>query len=139
MSTATPAQIGIIHTLISKLGVADDVYRDMLASYDVKSSKKLSFNQAKDFINLLVQKAKACNLPTPQPSQTKPGFATNAQRSMLFKMWEQISTANDKHCAFKAFILNRWNISVLTWMPSETVPKIKKALEAMGAKHVKRI
>jgi hypothetical protein len=132
---ATPGQIAIIHTLVSKLHISDENYRDMLSGYNVTSSKKLSFSAADNMVKILVDIARKNNVYKPKKSQSAVGYATNAQKGMLLKMWLQVSVAPDPRAAFRVFIKNRWSIDSVEWLPQEIVPKIKKALEGMGAKY----
>ena len=58
---ATTFQIRKIHTLKNILGMDDDLYREMLMSFDVQSSKNLTFTEAGIFIEILEEKAIALN------------------------------------------------------------------------------
>ena len=138
---ATVAQKAMIHTLIGKLGIPDEQYRDMLAVYNVRSSadKGFSVKNATEFIKLLVAKAKGTSIVTSNKSRAPAGYANDAQKSMLLKMWYQVSRQSsntEKDDAFTLFVKNRFRIDNLRWLPSSAVPKIKHTLEAMGAKHV---
>lgn len=139
---ATPKQIGLIHVLVQKLGITDEDYRDMLAVYNVDSSKDSRFTvaQAKELIEHLVPKAEAFGLyQAKKTPDSSPDVASRAQKAMLFKMWCQVSrqeTTEDKVTAFRTFVKARWKIDSIEWLPRSSVGKIKKTLEAMGAKHV---
>lgn len=50
---ATKNQVTAIHTLKSKLGLSEEVYISILASYNVKSSKDLLFHEAGELITNL--------------------------------------------------------------------------------------
>ena len=54
----TSAQVKTIRTLISSLNLSDDIYRDMLAQYQVKSCKELFKNEATDLISALSKLAR---------------------------------------------------------------------------------
>ena len=54
----TRDQIKQIHTLKNLIGLEDDLYRDMLASFGVYSSKSLTETEAKVFISILNDNAK---------------------------------------------------------------------------------
>ena len=43
---ATTSQIRKIHTLKNALGLDDDLYREMLKSFDVQTSKNLTYTEA---------------------------------------------------------------------------------------------
>lgn len=53
---ADSKQIQLIHIAKSKLAIDDETYREMLASYKVKSSKDLTYNQATRLISALRKK-----------------------------------------------------------------------------------
>ena len=53
---STVYQIKKIHTLKNILGLDDDLYRDMLASFGVCSSKNLTQAEAQIFIEILQEK-----------------------------------------------------------------------------------
>ena len=53
MNTNTKSQIRKIHTLKAYLNLSDDVYREMLFSFGVNSSKDLTFTEAQIFIEIL--------------------------------------------------------------------------------------
>ena len=53
---ATAYQIKKIHTIKSRLCLDDDLYRDMLMSFGVCSSKNLTYTEALVFTNILEEK-----------------------------------------------------------------------------------
>ena len=59
---ATTSQIKRIHTLKSILGLEDDLYRDMLFSFGVCTSKDLTFTEAGVLLDILETKAVEKNL-----------------------------------------------------------------------------
>jgi hypothetical protein len=137
---ATRNQIAMIHVLISRLGIADEDYRDMLAVYNVDSSKDACFtvSQAADLINCLVEKARGTGayIPKKEPAIR---MASKAQKAMLLNMWFQVSrqpTDAEKVAALRVFVKNRFHIDSLEWLPASAVQRIKKTLEAMGANYV---
>jgi hypothetical protein len=137
---ATVSQKAMIHTLIGKLNIPDEQYREMLSVYGVTSSADKTFTvpKATAFIKALIAKAKGTNIVTSNKKNAPAGYATDAQKSMLLKMWYQISrqpSAAEKDEAFTKFVKNKFKIDNLRWLPSSSVPKIKHTLEAMGAKY----
>ena len=54
---ATPSQIKRIHILKSLLGLDDDLYREMLMSFGVCSSKDLTFTEASVMLDILETRA----------------------------------------------------------------------------------
>ena len=59
---ATPSQIKRIHILKSLLGLDDDLYREMLMSFGVCSSKDLTFTEASVMLDILETRAEERNL-----------------------------------------------------------------------------
>lgn len=136
---ATRPQISLIHTLISRLGIPDEEYRDMLAVYNVESSSDARFTvqHAADLINFLVEKSKGTGAYIPK-KQPVAGMASRAQKAMLLNMWYQVSrqpTDAEKVAALRVFVKNRFHIDSLEWLPASAVQRIKKTLESMGAKY----
>ena len=66
---ATNSQIKRIHTLKSILGLEDDLYRDMLFSFGVCTSKDLTFTEASVLLDILETKAVERNLWKKQPKK----------------------------------------------------------------------
>lgn len=131
---ANNAQKAQIHILKDRLGLTDEDYRDMLASYGVTTSKDLTFRDAGEFIKAL--RRKVLESGAPQPHRT--GYASRAQKAMLWNMWQQISRQDTKEKmteAFRHFVKARFRIDNVEWLPGSAVSKIKKTLEAMGAKY----
>ena len=62
----TSLQIKQIHTLKNILGLDDDLYREMLASFGVYSSKKLTETEANILIEILQDKTKKLKLAKPK-------------------------------------------------------------------------
>ena len=140
MKKANTAQKAIIHVLKAKLGLPDDRYRDMLAAYEVSSSRDLSFSQAKEFIQLLTDRARESGVPAYKKKPSPRGYISPGQTAMVIGMWFQVSrqeTANAKRRALNEFINNKWKIARLEWVPSDVVPRIVRTLKAMGAQYVK--
>ena len=66
---ATTSQIRKIHTLKGLLGLEDDLYRDMLFSFGVCTSKDLTFTEAAVLLDILETKAVERNLWKKQPKK----------------------------------------------------------------------
>lgn len=67
----TAFQIKKIHTLKTLLGLDDDLYKDMLLSFGVATSKQLTYAEASVLIDILEEKAVAQNLWKIKPKNTK--------------------------------------------------------------------
>lgn len=66
---ATVFQIRKIHTLKNILGIDDELYREMLKSFDVQTSKNLTYTEADIFIEILEDKAIVLNRWKKQPKK----------------------------------------------------------------------
>ncbi len=88
---ATTSQIKKIHILKSKLKIDDDLYREMLSEFGVKSSTELDYNSAKSFLEPLEEKAEALNLwekQTPKYSDlNRSNRATPSQLRCIEGLW----------------------------------------------------
>lgn len=93
---ATAFQIKKIHILKSKLNISDSDYREILFSYNVKSSKDLDYKNAVTLINTLVQDATAQNLWVEPPKKYSKlervnKMATPPQLRMIEGLWWELS------------------------------------------------
>ncbi len=134
MQFASRAMITKIHVLKSKLGIPEEHYRDMLAGYNVCSSTNLSFENGKDFIRKLEERATERGIPAHRNPPRD--MATPGQIALVKRLWEQVSrqeTESKRLIALNNFIAKKWKISRIEWLPSEIVPKIVRTLKAMGA------
>jgi hypothetical protein len=137
---ANRGQIAMIHVLKGKLNLPDEHYRDMLASFGVSScaSELFTHTMAKEFIQLLTRLCKNKGVEAAAPSSRD--FLSPAQSGLIIGMWSQVSKQPDdtsKLKALDAFLVNRFKISKLQWVPSSMVPRIIHTLKAMGAVHAK--
>ena len=140
-------QIAIIHTLISKMQIPDDYYRDMLAAFGVSSSKNLSYHHATEFITQLVKKSQGKGVynPTPNPDPrfnargNRHGEAYPAQLRKIEAMWCEVSrmqTIEEKRAALNSFLKNKWNIERIEWLPKNLVGRVIKTIASMkGPSH----
>ena len=130
MKKITPRQIKLIHTLVSRLGLDEETYRDMLeANFCVRSSKELMEPEAAILINTL--QAKAVEMGVWKRNRKKydhlaqrPGtYATPAQLRLLESLWLQVSRARDPHTALQNFIRKKFGIGRLEWLDRKTAAK----------------
>ncbi|MBP5202272.1 DUF1018 domain-containing protein [bacterium] len=127
MFMVTPKQVKLIHTLLSRAGLDDENYRDILARYGAESCKTLTQASA----TLLIRE-----LSRIVEQRRSLSDATPAQRRLLLALWNQVSravTPEDKRAAFNTFLNNRFSIKGLDKVRRDEVEKIVKTLEAMGA------
>jgi hypothetical protein len=147
MRTITKSQKTIIHTLKSKLGMSDDVYRAMLAGFinskgkPARSSTELSYANAEALIKALERNAEGVTDWNPEKrlhadsSSVRGGHMASAdQVRMIEGMWAEYSTIGDhdkRRAALDLWIFRHWNRGGLMMVERDLVGRIKHALEAM--------
>lgn len=95
MNVITKFQIKKIHTLKNILGIEDDLYREMLEKFGVKSSKELTYTEAVIFVELLEYKAEELGLWKIKPKKysgiNKYGnLVSEAQLRLIEALWREI-------------------------------------------------
>ena len=93
---ATAFQIRKIHILKSKLKISDSDYREILYSYNVKSSKDMDYLNAAKLIDTLAKDAMTQNLWVELPKkyfqlERTNKMATPAQLRMIEGLWWELS------------------------------------------------
>lgn len=147
MSTTSQRQrIGYMRKL---LGLDDDTYYEMLSAYGVKSSKDLSFYQAKEFLNRLRDNGKQSGVFKPKTQYAfqkykhsnldnrDPLMATPAQLRKVEAMWFRVSTQTTddaRYAALEKFCLRVAGKEKLQFLTKEDVSKLVTALNAMRRK-----
>ena len=133
MSTAY--QIKKIHTLKNILGLEDDLYRDMLASFDVCSSKNLTQAEAQIFIEILQEKANLLQKNVYKKYDDFAGrddkMATPSQLRKLEVVWSDISGAEDKSATLRQFIKKQFHVDDLRFLTKSRASQIIAVLEKM--------
>lgn len=137
---ATSKQIKIIHTIKGKLGWDDELYRDVLSKYGVKSSTKLSETKA---AKLITEMNKAAgNKPAAyyknkyKGSKRSSDMATPAQLRAIEGMWADVSRKKDpekRAAALRKFTKRIVKVDDIRFMEQDQVHKIMEALQGMGA------
>ena len=92
---ASASQIRKIHILKNVLCLDDDLYREMLMSFDVQSSKDLTYTEAIIFTEILEDKAVALNRWQKKPKKYEElkrsgKMATQSQLRMIEGLWREI-------------------------------------------------
>lgn len=147
-----PSQIKAIHATISRLGLDDDAYRNILETrYGVDSCKRLTWRQAEELLAGLnggkggqphgvapTVGAAPCGRPGLKYTDMdhRPGFASGAQLRLVDAMWHQVTRAEGDEAQEKAldsFCRKIAQVAGLRMVKAWQVEKIVKALEAMGA------
>ena len=130
-------QIQLIKTIISKLAIPDDIYREILANnYSVTSCKDLTQAQAKEFINFLKREANNAGLNFPQQSFNKhkhnnlagrDNMATPKQLRKIEAMWLDYTNDTDEEGRTKrlnAFLFKKFKVSHIKFLTKDTVSKV---------------
>jgi hypothetical protein len=150
MNGITKDQIMLLHVLKAKLSMSEDEYRAALQAYGAVSSTELSMTNAEQLIRAFTERAVAAGTwKRPRKRSRREGLqdqrrshppqdtmATTAQINMLDGMWRQVSRATDdemRRRAFDKFIHHRFHRGGLMMVERMLVPRIVRALEAMGA------
>jgi len=131
---STRAQIAMIHTLKSKLGMTDDEYRVMLDGFGVASSKDLSASDSKAFIEALMSMVTGAGITGFQKRYAVSNeAATYAQQAKIRHLWDKVSRApeQDRARALDKFIESKFGVSFLIWLPRRDVGKVIHTLKAM--------
>ena len=138
----TKNQIKIIHTLKNAIGISEEGYRDILQMCNVKSSKELSFEVAKEIIDRLEKYAIKIGVWDESRKKKRfdklgrrPGMASPAQLRLIQTLWSNVSRAPDNASQAKAlnhFLERKFIISRIEWLTAEVAGKVIKTLMAMN-------
>lgn len=134
-------KIGYLRKL---LNLDEDVYREILADYEVNSSTQLFSFQADELIARLQTQAISLGLYVPKNFFQKysnmagrRGMGTPKQLRKIEVMWKQVSnqqTDEAKERALNRFILRITGKQRLNFLTQEDVSKVIKAIETMQEK-----
>ena len=131
----TPSQIKKIHTLKTISGTDDDLYRDMLASFGVCSSKQLTVAEADVLIDILQDKANAVKNNVYKKYDEflnrDEKMATPAQLRKMEVLWVNMSDAEDKHKAMFEFLYDHFHVWGLRFLTKKRASQIIAVFEKM--------
>ena len=150
MSGINKGQIKVLHTLVSKLGIGEDAYREMIQEAHGFSAtcKDLSKDEADTIIKRLEEEAIAKGV-WQKPAMTKayglkyeelgdrPGMASPAQLRMIEAMWKGVSIMKSpgaRAMALQKFIFRICKVQEMKWLRNYHVEKIVSAIEHMKLK-----
>lgn len=133
----SPGQIKKIHALKGALKMDDELYRELLAGYKVKSSTKLSIPKADELIKDLEEKAVAACVWEKRKPARKAGatrrLADDPQSKMIRAYWIQLHQAgkvkDPAEAALCAFAKRMTRKDDLSWLNDRDVTVVKKALK----------
>ena len=136
---ATISQIRKIHTLKNVIGLEDDLYREMLMSFGVQSSKNLTYTEAIIFTEILEEKAVALNRWRKQPKKYEglnrgEKMASDAQLRMIEGMWREVCYFDNNEFAKKSlrkFLKSKFKVDDVMFLTKAKACKVIQALQAI--------
>ncbi|MEE0495149.1 MAG: regulatory protein GemA [Cyanobacteriota bacterium] len=139
---ATPSQIKRIHILKSLLGLDDDLYREMLMSFGVCSSKDLTFTEASVMLDILETRAEERNLwkrmPKPYEDLNRDSkMATPPQLRMIKGLWREICYFDNNEFANKSlrkFLKSKFKVDDINFLTKTKAIKVIQAIKAIKQK-----
>ena len=129
---ATTFQIRKIHALKNVIGMDDDLYREMLMSFDVTSSKDLTYTEAAIFVDILEDKAVTINKWIKQPKKyadlnRTENMASDAQLRMIEGLWRDVCYFNDDKFAKKSlrkFLKSKFKVDNIMFLTRAKACKV---------------
>jgi len=136
---ASISQIRKIHTLKHILGLDDDLYREMLMSFGVCTSKDLTFTEAAVLLDILETKAVERNIWKKQPKKyedlNRDGkMATPPQLRMIVGLWREICYCNNDQFADKSlrkFLKAKFKVDDIRFLTKNKAVKVIQAIKAI--------
>ena len=136
---ASISQIRKIHTLKSILGLDDDLYREMLMSFGVCTSKDLTFSEAGVLLDILETKAVEKSLWKREPKKyedmergTK--MATPPQLRMIKGMWRDVCYFDNDNFANKSlrkFLKSKFKVDDIRFLTKAKANKVIQAIKGI--------
>jgi len=130
------AQIRQIHTLKNILGLDDDLYREMLSSFGVYSSKNLTQTEAALFISILNDKVKYtkinCNKKYDDLYGRDSEMATPPQMRKIEVLWKYVTKIKDpakQKAGLRKFIKNKFKVDDIRFMSKSKASRVIAVLE----------
>ena len=137
----TRDQIKQIHTLKNLIGLEDDLYRDMLASFGVYSSKSLTETEARVFISILNDNAKKLinrgYKKYDDFNGRNPIMATPLQLRKLEATWADICNSDDKKEqkeSLRKYIKKQFRVDDIRFMTKNKASRVIAILEQIRIK-----
>lgn len=136
---ATTSQIRKIHALKNVIGLDDDLYREMLMSFDVQSSKDLTYTEAIIFTEILEEKAVAIDRWQKQPKKYEnlhrsDKMASDAQMRMIEGMWREICYHDNDQFAKKSlrkFLKSKFKVDDVMFLTKAKASKVIQAIKGI--------
>lgn len=136
---STQLQIRRIHTLKTFLCMSDEVYRKMLQSFQVCSSKNLTEAEATILISTLQERADKLKYKLKKYDELKDRdekMATPLQLRKLEATWNEIQRlkTNGRKTSLKSYLKNHFKVDNLKFLSKTRAGKIISVLERILAK-----
>ena len=138
---ATSLQIKKIHTLKNFIGLDDDLYREMLMSFDVQSSKNLTKTEAGIFIEILEAKAEKFGNWVKRPKKyadlyRDENMATQAQLRYIEGLWKEVAYFDDEDFnkkSLRKFLKSKFKIDDIMFLTKAKATKVIQGIKGMKA------
>lgn len=133
----SPGQIKKIHALKGALKLDEELYRELLAGYKVKSSTKLSIPKADELIKDLEEKAVAAGVwekrKPAHAAKTTRKLADDDQSRLIRYLWLQLHEAgkvkNPAESALLAYVKRMTKVAALQWLSVKEASTVIEALK----------
>jgi len=134
---ATPNQIKKIHALKGALKLDDELYRELLGGFKVKSSTKLSIPKAEELIKHLEEKAVAAGVwekrKPARAAKTSRKLADDDQSKKIRSLWLQLHQAgkvqNSSEEALATYVKRMSKVAALQWLSVKEASTVIEALK----------
>lgn len=138
---ATSSQIRKIHTLKNFIGLDDDLYREMLMTFGVQSSKNLTDTEAGIFIEVLEVKAEKFENWVKKPKKyadlyRDENMATQAQLRYIEGLWKEVAYFDDEDFnkkSLRKFLKSKFKIDDIMFLTKAKATKVIQGIKGMKA------
>ena len=138
---ATSSQIRKIHTLKNFIGLDDDLYREMLKSFDVQSSKNLTDTEAGIFIEILEAKAEMFENWVKKTKKYADlyrdgNMATQAQLRYIEGLWKEVAYFDDEDFnkkSLRKFLKSKFKVDDIMFLTRAKATKVIQGIKGMKA------
>ena len=137
----TSSQIRKIHTLKNFIGLDDDLYREMLMTFGVQSSKNLTDTEAGIFIEVLEAKAEKFENWVKRPKKyadlyRDENMATQAQLRYIEGLWKEVAYFDDEifnKKSLRKFLKSKFKIDDIMFLTKAKATKVIQGIKGMKA------
>lgn len=130
---STFAQIKQIHILKNILGLEDDLYRDILASFGVGTSKDLTITEAQILIEIFSEKLQYVKTNPTKKYDDFTGrdsdMATPPQLRKIEVLWEEIQTKKTRQKNLRQFLQTQFHVDDIRFMTKVKASRIIAVME----------